>query len=104
MANAEARGNQVQDGLRPLVDRFPGIVKDVRGKGLMIGVELKQKSAPYLQALMNQHQVLALPAGMNVLRFLPPLVIEQSDLANVGDAVEAVLTRPAVSTTVEGSE
>ena len=80
------------------------LIREVRGKGLMVGVELKQKSAPYLQALMNQHQVLALPAGMNVLRFLPPLVIEQSDLARVGDAVEAVLTRPAVSTTVEGTE
>ncbi|MBL8094645.1 MAG: aminotransferase class III-fold pyridoxal phosphate-dependent enzyme, partial [Anaerolineales bacterium] len=79
------------------------MIREVRGKGLMIGVELKQKAAPYLQALMNQHQVLALPAGMNVLRFLPPLVIEQSDLARVGDAVEAVLTRPA-ATAVEGTE
>ena len=39
IANAGIRGRQVLDGLRPLVDRFPGLVKDVRGKGLMIGIQ-----------------------------------------------------------------
>jgi acetylornithine/LysW-gamma-L-lysine aminotransferase len=65
----------------------------VRGLGLMVGIELKQKVTPYLQALMNQG-VLALPAGLTVMRFLPPLVISQADLATAADAVEAVLTQP----------
>ncbi len=69
------------------------LVREVRGLGLMVGIELKQKVTPYLQALMG-HNVLALPAGLTVMRFLPPLVISQADLATAADAVEAVLTQP----------
>ncbi len=43
----------------------------------MCGIELRQKVTPYLQALMAKG-VLALPAGLTVMRFLPPLVIEES--------------------------
>jgi acetylornithine/LysW-gamma-L-lysine aminotransferase len=66
------------------------LIREVRGLGLMVGLELKQKVAPYLQALLKHH-VLALPAGLTVLRFLPPLVIEQSDLAQVVEAVNQLL-------------
>jgi acetylornithine/LysW-gamma-L-lysine aminotransferase len=66
------------------------LIREVRGLGLMIGVELKQKVTPYLHALMDRG-VLALPAGLNVLRLLPPLVIEKSDLDIVADAIESVL-------------
>ena len=66
------------------------MIREVRGMGLMIGVELKQKVTPYLHALMDRG-VLALPAGLNVLRLLPPLVIEKSDLDFVVDQIESVL-------------
>jgi acetylornithine/LysW-gamma-L-lysine aminotransferase len=66
------------------------LIREVRGLGLMIGVELKQKVTPYLMALMERG-VLALPAGLNVLRLLPPLVIEKSDLDVVTEAIEGVL-------------
>ena len=73
------------------------VVREVRGLGLMVGIELKQKVTPYLQALMTQG-VLALPAGLTVMRFLPPLVISQAELAQAADAVEAVLTQPVRET------
>lgn len=69
------------------------LLREVRGLGLMVGIELKQKVTPYLQALMAEG-VLALPAGLTVMRFLPPLVISQDDLARAADAVEHVLTKP----------
>jgi len=69
------------------------LIREVRGLGLMCGIELRQKVTPYLQALMAKG-VLALPAGLTVLRFLPPLVIEQSDLAKVVQAVNEVLNQP----------
>ncbi len=68
------------------------LIREVRGLGLMVGIELKQKVTPYLQALMSQG-VLALPAGLTVMRFLPPLVITQAQLAHVADAVELVLNQ-----------
>ncbi len=69
------------------------LIREVRGLGLMVGVELKQKVTPYLQALMA-HGVLALPAGLTVMRFLPPLVISQSELEKVVVAVHRVLSSP----------
>ena len=76
------------------------LIREVRGLGLMVGIELKQKVTPYLQALMA-HGVLALPAGLTVMRFLPPLVIEQDDLAKVVAVVRDVLAVPIKVTTVE---
>ncbi len=68
------------------------LIREVRGLGLMVGIELKQKVTPYLQALMSEG-VLALPAGLTVMRFLPPLVIEKADLQRVVDAVALVLAK-----------
>jgi LysW-gamma-L-lysine/LysW-L-ornithine aminotransferase len=66
------------------------LIREVRGLGLMVGIELKQKVTPYLAALMERG-VLALPAGLSVMRFLPPLVIEKSDLEQVARTVRDVL-------------
>ncbi len=67
------------------------LVREVRGLGLMVGIELKQKVTPYLQMLMEQG-VMALPAGLTVMRFLPPLVISREELAQVVSVVNNVLT------------
>jgi acetylornithine/LysW-gamma-L-lysine aminotransferase len=68
------------------------LIREVRGLGLMVGIELKQKVTPYLQELMK-YNVLALPAGLTVMRFLPPLVVEKSDLEKVVEAVTKVLSQ-----------
>jgi acetylornithine/LysW-gamma-L-lysine aminotransferase len=66
------------------------LIREVRGLGLMAGIELKQKVTPYLQDLMGKG-VMALPAGLTVMRFLPPLVISKSDLQIVVEKVSEVL-------------
>jgi acetylornithine/LysW-gamma-L-lysine aminotransferase len=65
-------------------------IREVRGLGLMIGLELRGKVTPVLQQLMERG-VWALPAGLNVLRLLPPLVIEQADLERVIATIRDVL-------------
>ncbi|MBL8164856.1 MAG: aminotransferase class III-fold pyridoxal phosphate-dependent enzyme, partial [Anaerolineae bacterium] len=65
-------------------------VREVRGRGLLIGVELRGKVAPVLK-LLQERGVLALPAGPSVLRLLPPLVIEEADLWRAADIIEEVL-------------
>ncbi len=65
-------------------------IREVRGLGLMIGVELKGKVTPVLQQLMEKG-VWALPAGLNVLRLLPPLVIEERDLERVVTTIGEVI-------------
>lgn len=71
-----------------------GKIREVRGLGLMVGVELKVKSGPYIQKLM-EHGILTLAAGPTVIRYLPPLVIEEADLATVAEKTEEVLTESA---------
>jgi acetylornithine/LysW-gamma-L-lysine aminotransferase len=58
--------------------------------GLMIGIELKQKATPFLQALLDAG-IIALPAGPTVIRLLPPLTIEEKQLDTVIDALRRVL-------------
>jgi predicted acetylornithine/succinylornithine family transaminase len=70
------------------------IVEEVRGMGLMIGIELERKVAPYLEALAHDG-VLALAAGPKVLRLLPPLNIDVADLERVTQALERTLQKPA---------
>lgn len=66
-------------------------IREVRGMGLMVAVDLRCRVAPILASL-QERGVIALPAGPTVLRFLPPLVIEREDLARVVRDVTAVLT------------
>ena len=68
---AAEQGDYFLGRLRQLDNR---LIRDVRGLGLMIGVELKRPAAPYARRLMD-HGVLALMAGTTVLVFLPPLII-----------------------------
>lgn len=84
---AATLGARLMDGLRALDN--PAI-REVRGMGLMVGMELKEHSAPYLAALAEQG-VLALPAGATVMRFLPPLVISEQDIDTVIEKVALVL-------------
>lgn len=65
-------------------------IREVRGLGLMLGMELKEKVAPYLRGLMERG-VIALAAGTTVLRFLPPLIIPMADIDTVVTQVTEVL-------------
>ena len=67
------------------------IVREIRGVGLMIAIELREKVGPYLKSLMEEHGVIALPAGANVLRLLPPLTITEAEIAIGVKAIAAVL-------------
>jgi acetylornithine/LysW-gamma-L-lysine aminotransferase len=66
-------------------------VRDVRGAGLMVGVEVKRGANRLLRDLAIDHQVLALPAGRTVLRLLPPLTAERDHVDRVVDAIAEVV-------------
>ena len=65
-------------------------IREVRGLGLIVGIELKEKAGPYIQQLMERG-ILVLGAGPTVIRYLPPLVIERDDLKRVAAETAAVL-------------
>ncbi len=86
---AAEKGDYLLEQLRSL-DASP--IRQVRGLGLMVGIELRTKAQSYLEALIEQG-VLALPAGPTVIRLLPPLNIQVETLDDVVAALRHVLTR-----------
>jgi len=84
---AAAKGAYLMEELKSIESP---LIREVRGLGLMVGIELKQKVAPYLQALQDRH-IIALNAGLTTLRLLPPLVITREQLDRVVAALTEVL-------------
>jgi acetylornithine/LysW-gamma-L-lysine aminotransferase len=74
-----------------LAERLGDTAREVRGEGLMIGVEIKRGANRILKQLALNHGILALPAGRTVVRLLPPLTIEREHADCVVDALEEVL-------------
>jgi acetylornithine/LysW-gamma-L-lysine aminotransferase len=66
------------------------LVREVRGIGLMVAVELKRNASPVLQA-MQREGVLAIPAGSTSVRFLPPLIVEEEQVSHAADVFERAL-------------
>ncbi len=63
-----------RQGLASLKDRFPDIIEEIRGEGLMLGIKAKVANTDLLMAMREEH-VLGVPAGDNVVRLLPPLIV-----------------------------
>jgi 4-aminobutyrate aminotransferase len=82
MNNAKARGDELLAGLRTLQARFPSVIRDVRGIGLMIGVEFDtHERAAAVEWGSFQRGLLTLEAGNTVVRISPPLVITAEQAA-----------------------
>ncbi len=86
-ANAERIGSLIMERIEAL--DHPK-VRQVRGKGMMIGLELKERVTPTLRGLQEQG-VLALPASSTALRFLPPMIWQETQVDELLAALEAVL-------------
>jgi acetylornithine/LysW-gamma-L-lysine aminotransferase len=89
-ARARENGDALIGGLRHALAGAK-LVRDVRGRGLMVGIELRQKVGPYLDRLMREHGVVALQAGPTVMRLLPALVIDRAQIDRAVTAIAAVL-------------
>ena len=82
VANAAARGEQALAGLRPLADRFDGLVRDVRGKGLMLGVEFDTpEHAEEVQWACFERGLLVLECGRSSVRLSPALTVSEAETA-----------------------
>jgi acetylornithine aminotransferase len=77
------------DGLRALQASHPTI-KEVRGRGFLIGVELAKPAAPIMDAC-REHGLLVLTAGEKVVRLAPPLVAQPGEIARALEILKDVL-------------
>ena len=85
---AKSLGNYFLAGLRSIENKK---IREIRGLGLMIGIELKVKAGPYVQKLMD-NGVIALLAGATVIRLLPPLVISEIEIDKVVSILAEILS------------
>jgi len=89
--NAEKNGKIFREGLERLKEKHK-VIREIRGKGLMIGVEMKFEVKDILfDGIMNN--LLLLYSGKNILRLLPPLVISEADINKALETLDLILTK-----------
>ena len=89
LENAVKVGNLLCEALKGFVDTYDRLL-EVRGRGLLIGLVVDGDAAPIVAALQKQ-SILALTAGKNVVRFLPPLTLGEDDLEDAIDMISEAL-------------
>lgn len=89
LARATEIGNLLKEALLGFIDKYDKLL-EVRGKGLMLGLVVDGEAKPVVDALRDQG-LLALTAGPNVVRFLPPLVLGEIDLEDAVDMMSDAL-------------
>ncbi|HBE19686.1 MAG TPA: aspartate aminotransferase family protein [Cyanobacteria bacterium UBA11149] len=94
LENVQERGEQLRIGLTAIADRYPDIFTEVRGWGLMNGMELKADieltSIDIVKAAMEEG-LLLVPAGPKVLRFVPPLIVSAQEIDKAVQVLEIAI-------------
>jgi acetylornithine/LysW-gamma-L-lysine aminotransferase len=98
--NSEKMGKIFREGLEKLKEKH-SIIREIRGKGLMIGVEMKFEVKDILMNLIKEG-VLMLYSGRNILRILPPLVISEEDITKVLQSLDSVLSEEEKKRNAQG--
>ena len=80
-----------KQSLASLTDRYPDVLEEVRGEGLLIGLKAKVPNGD-LVAAMRENGLLAAPAGDNVVRLLPPLTVTAEEVRQGMDRIEAAVS------------
>jgi acetylornithine/N-succinyldiaminopimelate aminotransferase len=79
LENVEEVGNYFEKELKELQKKYINVIEQVRGIGLLRGIKLKIDNNKFLD-LLFQNKMLAVKAGDNVVRLLPPLIVEKKDI------------------------
>ncbi len=91
IADAKAKGDHLNSRLDALREMYTDKIAEVRGKGLIAGAVLTDAPAADVMGVFRERGILVCVAGPDVVRFLPPLVIEQADIDRVMDAFDEIL-------------
>ena len=79
LSNVIALGKYFEGELLKLKEKFPDIIEDIRGKGLLKGVKLKVDNLTFMN-LLFENKLLVVKASENVIRLLPPLIVNKSEI------------------------
>jgi acetylornithine/N-succinyldiaminopimelate aminotransferase len=89
LASVKAKGERLRQALEQLIPNHDHLFESVRGIGLMLGIRLKSDSRAFVAHLRDNHGLLTVAGGDNVVRILPPLVIEESHIAECVEKLSA---------------
>jgi acetylornithine/N-succinyldiaminopimelate aminotransferase len=96
LENVQKNALRLKQQLAMLKDEYPGIIEEVRGEGLLLGLKCRVPNTEMVAALRERH-LLAIGAGDNVVRILPPLIVGEAEIAEATNAIAsacAALARP----------
>ncbi len=92
LENVQKTGQYLREKLTNLKNKFPDLIEEIRGVGLMIGIKISSKiENGELVKKFIANQLLTIPAGENVIRILPPLIIEKSHADEACNKIEKSL-------------
>ena len=80
LAEVTAKGDRLRSRLEQFIGNYPELFELVRGRGLMLGLKMKQESRAFVAHLRDSHGLLTVAAGDNTVRVIPPLVIDDSHI------------------------
>ncbi len=89
----------MKQALASVADEFPQIVEEIRGAGLMLGLKCRVPNAA-LNGALRDEKLLAVPAGDNVIRLLPPLTVSDAEIRDAIDRIRAAAKAVAVAQAV----
>lgn len=86
-----AKGDRLRQAFEQLIPNYPNLFEEIRGKGLMLGIKMKDSvvARDFVAHLRDNHGLLTVSAGENVFRVLPPLVIEEAHIAECIERLSA---------------
>jgi acetylornithine/succinyldiaminopimelate/putrescine aminotransferase len=85
-------GKHFMERLEQLKASFPGLIKEIRGKGLLLGMELTMEGNPIVKACLEKGMLINCAAG-NVLRFIPPLIVQRKDIDQLADVLHGIFLK-----------
>ena len=89
LENVVKIGEYFEAQLLKLKEKYPSVIEEVRGKGLLRGIKLKSDNDKFLNVLF-EHKMLAVKASENVVRLLPPLIVKEKEIDEAISIIEKV--------------
>ena len=91
LENVQEVGFYFEEQLKKLQEKYPNVVSDVRGKGLLRGIQIKGDSVKFLDQLFN-NKMLGVKASDNIIRLLPPLIVSKQEIDEAIIIIEKTIT------------
>jgi len=89
LRDVRAKGDRLRTRMEQFIGNYPDVFVEVRGRGLLLGIQLKVEARAFVAQLRDHHHLLSVAGGDNTMRVVPPLVIDDSHIDEFMDRLSA---------------